>query len=140
MSFTSDTRDRARPALPLSAMVDIIFLLLIFFMTVSVFRQQELQIDVSLPASDTAKPAASKTQIVVSLTGDNRIFIGDREYNYEALQQTLTRLAQQFPNESVVIRGDKGSSFGFAVRVLDTAYACGLRNVFIATTKAQSEL
>ena len=140
MSFASESRERSKPELPLSAMVDILFLLLVFFMTVSVFRENERQIDVSLPATDSAESASSKTQIIITITSDGGIFIGDRAYNFESLRTTLTRLAEQFPDESVVIRGDKTSQFGLAVRVLDTAYSCGLRNVNIATTKAQSDL
>jgi len=140
MSFATESRERSKPAIPLSAMVDILFLLLVFFMTVSVFREQERQIDVSLPATESAQPAASKTQIIITVTDDGGIFIGDRAYNFDTLRSTLTKLAQQFPNESVVIRGDKTSQFGLAVRVLDTAYSCGLRNVYLATTKAQSEI
>ena len=140
MSFTAPTRDRVGPLLPLASMVDVLFLLLIFFMTASVFREQEKQIDVSLPGQETPSEGGSKTQIVITITADGVIHMGENTFDLGQLRATLTRLAQQFPNESVVIRGDRDSSLGLTVQVLDTARAAGLRNVFIATTKAASEL
>ena len=140
MGFASDSRERSRPALPLASLVDIIFILLVFFMTISVFREQERQIDVSIPESETALAAASPTQIVITLTETGAIHIGDRAYTLPELRQVLTQLAAQFPDESVVVRGDRASAYGLAVQILDTAYAAGLRNVFLATTRAASEL
>jgi biopolymer transport protein ExbD len=126
--------------LPLAGMIDIIFLLLVFFMTVSAFRDEERQIDVSLPATQTSQPARAGSQIIITIKDSGALFIGDREYTFETLRQTLSRLAQQFPNEPVVIRGDKDSSLGLAVRVMDAVYASGLKNVYIATIKPTSEL
>ncbi len=140
MSFAAESRDRGRPVLPLAGMVDILFLLLVFFMTASAFRQQERQIDVSVPDTQTAVQSQSKTPIVLTLTANGEIFIGDRQYTFDALGQMLTKLAKQFPDEVVLVRGDKASSFGLAVRVMDMARAAGLYNISIATTKLQSEL
>lgn len=140
MSFASPTRERMGAVLPLAGMIDIIFLLLVFFMTVSAFRDEERQIDVSLPATQTSQPARSGSQIIITIKDTGSLYIGDREYTFETLRQTLSRLAQQFPNEPVVIRGDKDSSLGLAVRVMDAVYASGLKNVYIATIKPTSEL
>lgn len=140
MSFASPTRERMGAVLPLAGMIDIIFLLLVFFMTVSAFRDEERQIDVSLPATQTSQPARAGSQIIITIKDSGALFIGDREYTFETLRQTLSRLAQQFPNEPVVIRGDKDSSLGLAVRVMDAVYASGLKNVYIATIKPTSEL
>ncbi|MFG0251222.1 MAG: ExbD/TolR family protein [Phycisphaeraceae bacterium JB051] len=140
MSFASETRGRSQPVLPLSAMVDMLFLLLVFFMTVSVFREQEKQIDISLPDTQTATAPQSKTPIIVTITETGEIYIGDRPYKLDQLQATMAKLAEQFPNEMVVVRGDKGSAFGLAVQVMDVARASGLRNISIATSKLQSEL
>lgn len=140
MSFASESRPRTQPVLPLSAMVDMLFLLLVFFMTVSAFREQDKQIDVSLPDTQTATAPQSKTPIIVTITEKGEIYIGDRPYQLDQLQATMGKLAQQFPNEMVVVRGDKGSAFGLAVQVMDVARASGLRNISIATSKLQSQL
>ena len=134
MGFTSESRERSRPVLPLAAMVDVLFLLLIFFMTASVFREQEL------PAADTAAPGQEGgTQVVISLTEDGRVFLGAREMTEQELSLTLAQLAQQYPDEAVVIRGDQLSKYGQAVHLMDLAKDAGFTNVTLATVKAVNE-
>lgn len=140
MSFASESRPRTQPVLPLSAMVDMLFLLLVFFMTVSVFREQEKQIAISLPDTQTASAPQSKTPIIVTVTEKGDIYIGDRPYKLAQLQPIMAKLAEEFPNELLVVRGDKGCAFGLAVQVMDVARAAGLHNISIATSKLQSEL
>ena len=140
MSFSAPTRERSTPVLPLSAMVDVMFLLLIFFMTASVFREEERQIDVALPSAETGQAPASRTQIFITITADGGIFLGDQLMTFETLPAKLKRLVELYPNESVVVRGDMDAKLGLAVRVIDTVKASGLRNVLIATTKPESEL
>lgn len=140
MSFAGESRERARPALPLSAMVDILFLLLIFFMTASVFREQELQVPVQLAPSDSAETGTtSATQIIISIDEEDRIFLGSREHSLESLRQTLDELAQVYPNETVIIRGDQDSSYGLALRVMDLANLAGLTDVRLAAADRSLE-
>jgi biopolymer transport protein ExbD len=140
MSFSDPARFKVTPALPLTSLVDVLFLLLIFFLTASVFRDQDTQIGVSLPAAESSATPGSRTQIVITLTAEGRTFMGDKAYEPQALKQVLTQLASQYPDEAVVIRADQSSQTGSAVRVLDLVYASGLRNVYIATTKPASDL
>ena len=141
MSFVAESRLRTRPVLPLAGMVDVLFLLLIFFMTASVFREQELQIPVELPATETAQVAAPDpaTRIVVTVTADGRIFLGEREVSADELKVMFRELADQFPHESVIVRGDRDSRFGLAVHVMDLAQQAGIRDVSVATIKTLDE-
>ena len=141
MSFASPRRAPVLSVFPLASMIDIIFLVLVFFLTISSFREQERQIDVSLPATETAADASrSRTQVVITVMADGQIFLGDQLHSLESLKTTLAQLQRQFPDESVVIRGDRSSRLGLAVQVMDAAYASGLRNVFLATSKQASEI
>ncbi len=135
MSFTTSTRPRGGPALPFAGMVDVLFLLLIFFMTTSVFREQDQQIAVSLPATDAGSATTMATQIVITITEDDQIYIGEKHYTPQQLHRTLKQLAVQFPNESVVIRGDRDSRLDTAVGVMDIAYAAKLTSVSIGTRR-----
>ena len=139
MSFTTSTRARGGPALPLAGMVDVLFLLLIFFMTTSVFREQDQQIAVTLPATDAGAAATVATQIVITITADDRMYIGEKHYPPRQLRRTLKQLAVQFPNESVVIRGDRGSRLDTAVGVMDIAHAANLTDVSIGTRQPATE-
>lgn len=140
MSFSDSSRNKVSPVFPLSSMIDILFLLLMFFLTASAFREKDRAIEVSLPPAESSQTAGSQTQIVITVSAQGRIFMGNKAYEPQALKQVLRQLALEFPNESVVIRADQNSQTGSAVRVLDLVYASGLRNVFLATTKTQDQL
>lgn len=135
MSFTAGTRPRGAPVLPLAGMIDILFLLLIFFMTISAYREVDQQIDVSLPATESGDAERSPTQIVITITADDAIFMSDRRYDADELVATLAQLAAQFPEETVLIRGDSGSRLETAVAVMDAAYRANLSNVYLATAQ-----
>lgn len=141
MSFAAPSRERAGPALPMASFVDILFLLLIAFLTTSTLRERELQMGVSLPAADSGETAVSPaTQIVISISADDRIFLGERELPIESLRQTLADLAKLSPGESVVVRGDREASYGLAVQIMDVAQQVGLRDVSVATVKSVEEI
>ena len=139
MSFTAAARGRQAPVIPLAGMIDIMFLLLVFFMTASVFRDQERQIDVSLPQANEAT-SGERIQIMITVLADGTIHMTGGVYTFETLEAKLAELQAQFPDESVVIRGDRECQWGTIVRVIDIAHGVGLRNVSAATTKLQSEL
>lgn len=141
MSFSSPSRVQSDYGWrPPTTYVDVLFLILCFFITVSSFRDEDRQIDVALPTTETQRPPApGKAQIVITVTSDGRILMGDQPYTMDSLRATMAQLASQFPNESLLIRGDRESKLGVAVRVMDEAQRAGIRNVYLATSKPPSE-
>lgn len=140
MSFATETRERTRPVLPLAAMVDILFLLLIFFMTASVFRDQEMRMDINLPASETAQtPGAQAAEILVSFDSDGRVYVGQREVSLAQLRDVLTDLAEVTEGETVRVRGDVEGPWGLGIRIVDIAYAAGIENVDANTVEPLDE-
>ena len=128
------------PTLPLSSMLDVIFLLLAFFIIATTFRDNESKIDVSLPAAESDRaPAHAGTHITITIKSDGKIQIGDTVHTFDSLKATLGELVKQYPDESVLIRGDRESSLGTSVKVMDLAYSVGLKNVYLATTKGKPE-
>jgi biopolymer transport protein ExbD len=115
-------------------MVDILFLLLIFFMTASAMREEERSIDVSLQQTGSGQAGGSVTPVIISVTADNEIFIGEQSYSIDGLRGALDAIAATTPNEAIVIRGDKQSDLGTTEKILDIAYAVGMTNVRLATT------
>jgi biopolymer transport protein ExbD len=149
MSFSKPTRERSGPLLPLSSMVDMLFLLLIVFMTASAMREEERQLDVNLPQTSAAEttPAVGDQTVINVRPGtmedpQDRVYLGndDQPITLEELRSTLTKLAQTYPDERILVRGDKLSSVGTLVDVMDVAYAAGLTNVSVGTTKRQSDV
>jgi len=141
MGFVAESRERTRPALPLSAMLDVMFLLLIFFMTASAFREQEYTIDVSVPPTESAPARGGvASPVVVTITPQGELFLGEQGHTFQSLRATLTEIGREFPNQQVLVRGDQASQLGLAVRAMDTAYAAGLTDVRLAVSKPASDL
>jgi biopolymer transport protein ExbD len=134
MSFTAATRDRQAPVVPLAGMIDVMFLLLVFFMTASVFREQERQIDVSLPEASSAAESRPR-QFEVTVKDDGTIWLYGDQYTSQTFPAKLRELKAALPNDAVVIRGDRNTPLEYVVSVMDMAYAADFRNVFLATTR-----
>jgi biopolymer transport protein ExbD len=141
MSFASTPPETNYGWRPPTTYVDVMFLILTFFITIAAFRDDDRQINVALPAQEAAKAGGGgRTQIVVTVTRDEQIFLGDRLFTPETLLPKLTELAVLYPNESVVIRADRESRLGMTVKVMDLAYKAGLKDVSLGTIKPRKEV
>ncbi|MEE9404874.1 MAG: biopolymer transporter ExbD [Algisphaera sp.] len=140
MPFSTQTRERSAPVLPLAGMVDVLFLLLIFFMTASVFRDAELAVEVALPDSQSAvSEVGPGTQVVITVDAKDNVFLGERAVTLEELPGLLAELATVVEQDSVVVRGDQGASYGVPFAVLDMVKLAGLGDVSLATIRAAQE-
>ena len=137
MSFSTQSRERSAPVLPLAGMVDVLFLLLIFFMTASVFRDSEMSMDVSLPTSETAAAAVGPAQqIIITIGPDDTVYLGERAVPIDQLRG-VPRTARRGRSERLgggpQRRKTRGA--GTMVRVMDLAQQAGLRETSIATIR-----
>ncbi len=138
MSFTAPPQQRSQAPFPLASMIDIMFLLLIFFMTTSVFREYDQQIDVSLPATQTGHATGSPRQVVITITDKDEIFLSGRRYTLDELRATLTELAR-LEAQTVVIRADAASRWNTGVGVMDAARAAGMTDVAVSTIRSRTQ-
>lgn len=139
MSFAAEQRDRGQPVLPMAAMVDILFLLLIFFMTASAIREEERSMPVSLQQSGSGQAGASATTLYITITANDEIFMYGQGYDIDTLRSALDAIVQTSPNEAIIIRGDKKSDLGTTEKIMDIAYSVGFRDVRLATTEPNGE-
>lgn len=137
MSFAAETRERIRPVLPLAGMVDVLFLLLIFFMTTSVFREQEFQIEVAPPSISSDRGTSNQVAYTITIDAEGEIYIGDRRYDLASLKQTLEELHATSPGEKINVRGDQDVLYGRVVKVFDIAHQAGFTSVSYAVKKDQ---
>ena len=133
MSFAASTRSRSSPVLPMAAMVDILFLLLVFFITASSLRDHDRVIEVTLPGTETDQPGPPTTPIIITIDAEGRTSIGGQTYPLAELREKLVRRAEQYPDEPVDLRGDARCDHGTIIAVLDTVRAAGLYNVRLHT-------
>ncbi len=138
MGFASESRERARPVIPLAGMVDVLFLLLIFFMSTYSMRDQELMVDIGLPASESAEPGTNEAQkVVVSFDEDGRVFLGERLVPIADLSGEMAKLAEINPDMPVILRGDRAAAYGLQMQIIDAANAAGLRDVRLSAVREE---
>jgi len=114
----------------LTPMLDVVFIMLIFFIVTASFVK-EAGIDVSRPPAATAE-RKERGNILVAITKDNQIWIDRRQVSPQALRANIERLHAENPQGSVVIQADEKSENGLLVRVMDAARLAGVGNVSLA--------
>ena len=139
MRFSQRNRSKA-PALALTSMLDVIFLLLCFFVTVSVFSQWESEISIKLPNAKTAEaPERLPGEIIVNLAKDGAISVNSVRLSLEELGARLARVAKFYPGQPVIIRADKEVRYETLVKLIDTCRASDIWNFSLATEGGEGE-
>ena len=136
MRFASENGSKA-PALALTSMLDVIFLLLCFFVTVSVFSQWESEISISLPSAKTAEePGRLPGEIIVNLDKEGSIKVNGAPLSLADLEDRLSRISKFYPGQQVIIRADKETKYDNLVKVVDACRAGNVWNFSLATEGA----
>jgi len=106
------TQHDDQPTLNLTPMIDVVFLLIIFFMVATQFSERECDIELELPevASASALTSAPK-QRVVAVRENGQITLDHDEVTLAELTRRLTAARREYPHTSVVIRGDAACAF-----------------------------
>jgi len=114
----------------LTPMLDVVFIMLIFFIVTASFVK-ESGIEVSRPQAATAEKK-ERANILVAISEDGEIWIDGRPVDVRALPANIERLHAENPQGSVVIQADEDSKNGLLVQVMDAARQAGVYNVSIA--------
>jgi biopolymer transport protein ExbD len=114
----------------LTPMLDVVFIMLIFFIVTASFVK-ESGIDVNRPNAATAE-RKEKGNILVAISEDNQIWIDRRQVDPRALRANIERMHAENPNGAVVIQADEESKNKLLVQVMDAARMAGVKNVSIA--------
>src|SRR3954470_20694232 len=99
-------------------MIDIIFLLLIFFLMASRFEQEERDLKVSLPEVAEAQPLAMTQDLIINITPDGRYVVAQHQYNEGQLAALLEQARRNNPQQAVLIRADGQAPWKHGVRVM----------------------
>ena len=113
-------------------LIDVVFLLLIFFIYAMLSMTIHKGIPILLPKAKTSL-IDKEEYLSISITRDHRIFLDEREVPIETLPQRLREKREGKPQVRVFISGDRRVPYEWVVRVLDTVRASGLRKVSLET-------
>jgi biopolymer transport protein ExbD len=113
-------------------MIDIIFLLLIFFLMASRFEQEERDLKVVLPEVAEAQPLAMTQDLVINITPEGHYLVAHQQYSEEALAALLEQSRRSNPHRSVLIRGDGRAAWKHGVRVMGLCNKAKIENYRVA--------
>ena len=116
--------------LDLTPMMDIVFIMLIFFIVTTSFVK-ETGVDINRPNAETAE-RDEKGNILVAITQNNEIWIDKRRLDLKAVRANIERLKIEYPEGSVIIQADKESRSGLLVEAMDQIRLAGVQNISIA--------
>jgi biopolymer transport protein ExbD len=123
------SRSRRKPSINITSLIDVMFLLLIFFMVSSTFREY-YGVDVSLPGAETAVARETESREIV-IDRDGTIFFGQQRVDAAGLRQSLLNVLREEPDARIVLRADRSTGFEHVLRVMDTAQAVGGRQLIV---------
>jgi biopolymer transport protein ExbD len=123
-------RDKDESEVNLTPMLDVVFIMLIFFIVTASFVK-EAGIDVTRPPAATAE-RKERGNILVAITANDQIWIDRRQVDARSIRANIERLHAENPQGSVVIQADKDSKNGLLVTVMDAARLAGVKNVSLA--------
>ena len=124
------------PGIQLAPLVDVLLLLLIFFLLTWNAARNENELDVKIPKAASAKEkTATMGDVVVNVKEDGNVVVNRRTLSAPELSDMLKNLVRLYPEQAVVIRGDEAGAYKHIVSVLNICSEAGVTNVAFATAK-----
>lgn len=127
------TAEEEQNEIDLTPMLDVVFIMLIFFIVTATFVK-EIGLDVNSPDANQNVKDADKQSIVVKITNHDRIQIRGRNVDFRSVRANIERLHAENPEAPVVVQPHPDSTTETMVHVMDAARQAGVYNVSIAAT------
>ena len=124
--------------LELAPMIDVVFLLLIFFITSWQFARFERDLDISVPAAEeTTDQNQTVGEMILNVREDGTVVRNAATITQDELLAKLQAISSAYPDQAVILRGDSKADFQHIINVLDLIKRAGIWNVAFATTKPE---
>src|SRR3954454_19222761 len=134
-------RRRAAPNIlgfQIAPMVDILLVLLCFFIVTWTFARRENELDVRLPTAENAKETnPALNQNVLNVKADGAVVWNRKTVGKDELQGRLTELASLFPDYAIIVRADRQTPWDYVHAVIDLVQGAGIWNVAFASAKEE---
>ncbi len=125
----------------MAPLIDIVFLLLIFFMSAAIFYQLEGDLNITVPSADQAEKSPRMAgEIVINIDQNGDVIVNQRQLSDAELKDLLVRIAQTYKDQPVIIRADKQTFHEHVIKVLDMCAGAGIWNISFAAIKDEEEL
>lgn len=122
------------PSIEMMPLIDMVFLLLIFFLVATTFRQAERELNIALPYAASAGPISTALrEIVVNVDAEGQIVVAARKMSADEFREMITQAAAANAEQKVSVRGDRKVAYEHVVRVLDICKAAGIQEPYLDT-------
>ncbi len=124
----------------LAPLVDVLFLLVIFFAVTSHYAKNEQVMDISVPAADEGKEKESRNvgEIIINIKTQGEIIVNGQELSEDELLAKLKNIVAVYKDQAVILRGDEVADYKFVVNVLNICQKAGIWNIAFATRRPES--
>ena len=139
MRFFEQSRQHRAPAIRLINLVDVLFILLIFFIATTTFRVAlPTAVRMQLPEAKTAEELGKEkiARLVISIGADETVYVNDKPEKLDAIESILREAKQKNPDVQVQFSADKKVSYGAVMAIVDAARAAGVNNITAFTKKS----
>ena len=134
-------RSRNKPVnagFQLAPMIDIMFLLLCFFIAAQIYAQWESEIDIKLPTAETGEvPERLPTEIVINVSSNGTTVVNQRKLDQAGLTDLLKRIVKLYPGQPILIRADKKTDYEYVIGILDICRKVDIWNISFATSTSE---
>lgn len=122
--------------LSLTPLIDVVFLLLIFFLVATRFAQEDREIDVPLPDASEAMPLTiAPKELFVNIDQDGKFLVNGQTLDADELEEVLVRAVTNNPvNQSVIIRSHKRAAVEYSVTAINLCKRAGIHDYMMNTT------
>lgn len=128
-----------RTGIQLAPMIDVVFLLLIFFIVLWNYARFETEIDISVPAASAGEnPERTIGEIVVNVKKEGSIIIEGIERTELETLEMFKSIVAAYPDQALILRGDKEASFDHIVKVLNLCKEANIWNISFATSQPEN--
>lgn len=133
--------DTDEPDINLTPLIDVVFLLLIFFMVSTTFEHQS-RIKIELPEASAEETVQEEDALEILVDAQGRYFLGDRQVINSELKTLKTAISKAVGDRGeipVIIRADANTPHQAVIRVLDATSQLGLTRISLATSQSKEE-
>lgn len=131
-------RKRADYLVDITPLVDVVFLMLIFFMVSTSFKMDST-LKLELPTSQSKAQETDQQEVVISVNSSGQLYVQDEPVKDADLRRRILNISKGDPNMRVVLRADADARHHRVVYILDTIKGLGMGKVGIATMHRKSE-
>ncbi|MEO1334293.1 MAG: biopolymer transporter ExbD [Myxococcota bacterium] len=125
-------KEEEENAIDITPMIDIVFIMLIFFVVTASFIK-ESGVDVRRPDAVSSQKK-ERASILIGIDDTDKVWIDKKPVDVRAVRANIERLRAENPEGSVVIQADIDSKKGVLAKVMDAAKAAGVQDVSLAAT------